>query len=381
MVTTCRHYGECGGCDFRELDYAAQLDYKTTYCRNLFASFGCTPDPIVASPRDNFFRNKMEFTVSGSLEKPVIGQRVKDRFDKVVNLEECPLFAEDCPSMLAAVRQWLSDTDTPPYDVKKQTGELRYVSLRHSKSSGGYLVTIVACLSDKAFEGARARYVELGERLSKIAQVESFYVSLNVSRSDTAVSGKLVLLKGKEFITEKINGVEYIIRPETFFQTNPGCCERLYAKVLEFLGADTEQHIYDVYCGSGGIALQLANAKRRVTGIDISPRNIEAARENCKHNKLKAEFFDQDADEFISQLKETDPWSLIVDPPRNGLTKKFIGILEASGPGQFVYVSCNPLKLREDLKKLVSYQVARIVPVDMFPHTRHIEVVAALKRK
>jgi 23S rRNA (uracil1939-C5)-methyltransferase len=382
MAAFCKHYGECGGCDFQETAYAGQLEYKSTYCRNLFASFGCPPDPIVASPLERFFRNKIELAVTGTADSPVIGQRRREHFDQVVDLSECPVFFDRLPVVLEDVRGWIKETGTEPYNLKKGTGELRYISLRHSKTHNRLMVTLVAAMSDAAFEAAQPRYQQLASRLIRHPSVQSVYVCLNAGVSDTALSGRLIHLAGSPQLIERVEGIDYIIKPGSFFQTNPACCAKLYS-VLLFCSLGLERHIYDIYCGSGGITLSLAKTGRKTTGIDLSPGNISDAKENARLNKIEAEFLCQDADEFLKGLKPEGRWSMIVDPPRGGLTNAFIDILKAeNGPKEFIYVSCNPLKLHEELKRLIPvYALTRLVPIDMFPHTHHIEVIALLKRR
>jgi 23S rRNA (uracil1939-C5)-methyltransferase len=381
MSVFCAHYGSCGGCDFQEMSYASQLEYKTTYCRNLFAFSGCVPEPIVSSPRERFFRNKMELAVTGTSSNPIIGQRRKEHFDQVVDFAECPVFSEQLAQLLGTCRSWIQETGIEPYDLKKRTGELRYIGIRHSKAYNEFLLTVSCNLAaDELF--LQARYRGLYDQLVARVPVSSLFLACNTEASDNVFSSEPRLLTGRGYIRERINGVEYIIKPQTFFQTNPACCERLYAALRE-AAAGMDGRIYDMYCGSGGITIQLAGMARQVTGIDISQRNIDDAVQNCQMNGLTADFFCQDADVFLQGLsKNDDSWSMIVDPPRNGLTGRFLTILIASGPKEFIYVSCNPLKLHEDVKKLAQvYTVSRLIPVDMFPHTRHIEMVALLKRK
>lgn len=380
MAGICKHYGECGGCDFQETAYDGQLEYKATYCRNLYASFGCAPEPIIGSPEQAGFRNKMEFVVSGTAAEPKIGQRVKARYDLVVDLAECAVFTADAVVLLEIVKQWMRESGIEPYDARNRSGELRYITLRHSKAYNEILVTVVCALEPDEL-ARHHRYRGLYERLAARLPVTSLFLACNKERSDTAFAGEPHFLSGNGYIREKVNGIDYIIKPRTFFQTNTACCERLYS-VLREASAGMEGRIYDVYCGSGGITLQLASMGRQVTGIDLSARNIEDARQNACLNGLAADFVCQDADEFLIGLKDREPWSMIVDPPRNGLTGSFMDVLIAAGPADCIYVSCNPLKLHGDLKKLSPwYAVRRIAPVDMFPHTRHIEVVAVLRRK
>lgn len=381
MAVFCKHYGSCGGCDFQEREYPAQLEYKSRYCRNLFASFGCTPEPIVGSPVQRYFRNKLELTVSGTADRPLIGQRRRERFDQVVDFCECPVFSVHLPELLEICRDWVRENGIEPYDLRRKKGELRFISLRHSKAYDEILVTVICNLEPDAL-ARHHRYRGLFDRLAARLPVRSLYLSCNKGAADNAVAGACHRLSGSGYVREKVNIIEYIVRPSTFFQTNTACCELLYSTLRE-AAAGMDGRIYDIYCGSGGIALQLAQMGRDVAGIDLSERNIEDARHNCELNGLKAEFLCRDADAFLEELGGQDARQsgMVIDPPRNGLTGEFISRLAAGGPEQWIYVSCNPLKLREDLKKLAkNYSLSRLIPVDMFPHTRHIEVICLLKR-
>ena len=376
----CPQQGVCGGCDFADQDYPSQLEYKNTYCRNLFAAFGVTAEPVIPSPQTRYFRNKMEFCVSAAADGVRIGMRQKERFDQVVDIKECPVCLEQIGPFLDTIRQWQKESATSVYDMRKRTGELRYVGIRHAKSSGELMVTISASFEQEQLEEQRNKYKILAQRLAGFG-VSSFYLCRNSIVSDTALSSEIYLVSGKDAIHERVNGISYAIRPGTFFQTNSLGCEKLYQAITR-MSESMPPTIYDMYCGSGGITLQLAKEGREVIGVDISQRNIEDAAENARLNNLEnAKFTCADADAFMAET-QLGSAGMILDPPRNGLTNKFLDALVSRGPASFIYVSCNPLKFREELKKLQpTYTLQSVVPVDMFPCTRHIEVVALLKRK
>ena len=381
MVSFCSHQGVCGGCDFADQDYPAQLEYKNTYCRNLFTAFGVTAEPVIPSPQAKYFRNKMEFCINAEQGRLHIGMRQKARFDRVVDIKDCPVCIEQSGALLEAVRQWQKESATLAYDMRTRSGELRYVSIRHAKTTGELMVIISASFELEQLESLRGKYKLLAEKLANTCGVSSFYLCRNAIVSDTALSQEIYLIHGTDAIHESVNGIVYAIRPGTFFQTNSLACEKLY-QAITHLAQEMPDPVYDMYCGSGGITLQLARQGKSVIGVDNSQRNIKDAQENAQLNKIgNAQFICADADAFMADT-QLNACGMILDPPRSGLTNKFLQALVTRGPGALVYVSCNPLKFREELKKLEpAYTLQSVVPVDMFPCTKHMEVVALLKKK
>lgn len=387
MPAVCPHFGACGGCQKQDQPYADQLAYKQTYITNLLAQFH--PQEIrgiVASPQIWHFRNKMEFAVSGTAGAPRVGLRPQQKFSSVIDIGECRVFYPQAGAVLDAVRSWVREGRIEPYDLRRRTGCLRYVGMRHSKAYDEVMVTLVAAMSCPEFERKRTMFDPVIKSLSSLERVASVYACLNTGASDEAASGEMVLLYGKPRIRERLNGIDYQIGPRSFFQTNPYCCERLY-DIIRARAGNRNGSVLDLFCGSGGISLQVAAASNRVTGIDIIEQNIEDAKENCRvHGIFHADFVCRDAQVFLSQaaadgrLREYS--CLIVDPPRQGLTKKDRKLIVESGIEQVIYVSCNPWNLVQDLKTLLeAYSLAVAEPVDMFPHTQHTETVVSLKRQ
>jgi len=383
MDNLCIHSDACGGCDFKGVSYEEQLEYKLQYCRNLFSRFKVKEfSPIIPSPDINHYRNKMEFAVSCKDSSVLLGLRQKGQFKKVVDIKECGIFFKGLGEILLFFKGWAADHKIQPYDLSKHSGEFRFVTLRHSKSNGAVMAVIACAMNKGRFESRKDDYIALANGLKNNMAVRSVYLCFNEGLADNALTDELILLDGDRHIKERVGDIDYLIGPKTFFQSNTSCCSRLYAVIKEELKSKT-QKVLDIYCGSGGISLQLAGASKKVIAVDNSEQNIEAARENAMLNNIPGvEFLCQDAEDFLADKESLKNAStIIVDPPRSGLSKKFRQALIESGIENIIYVSCNPINLRQDLILMEkAYSIEKIIPVDMFPRTRHIEAVARLRR-
>jgi 23S rRNA (uracil1939-C5)-methyltransferase len=378
----CNYFPTCGGCDFRDKTYSQQLEYKEKFCRNLLARFNVREYiPIIPSPQTDHYRHKMDFCAGVSGNNFLLGMRQKSRSTAVVDIRDCRVFFSGLGGILDIFRKWAKDHRVQAYELYKASGEFRYVSLRHSKASGKIMVTAAFALTPEDFESQKAKFQDLSDRLRGIPEIASIYFCLNKKLSDETLSDDLRLWWGEKYIREKINGLEYLSSPTIFLQSNPLACSRLYAAVKsEAAACSGEGEILDMYCGSGGITLQLAGLNAGIKAVDNSLRNIEDARENAKLNHIgNIEFICEDAEAYLAKAGHENISTLILDPPRQGLSKKTLKIVLDCGIRNIIYVSCNPLNLREDLIHLSrSYQVEKAVPVDMFPHTRHIELLVKL---
>ena len=384
---TCPHFGICGGCQQQEQPYADQLAYKQTYLRNLLAQFNPQEcHDIIPSPQIWHFRNKMEFAVSGTIGQPHVGLRPREKFSTVIDITECRIFYPQVGALLQMIREWIKECSIEPYDLRRGTGQLRYISMRHGKVYDEVMVILVVALSREQFALKQDAFDRIVKRFASVAQVASVYACLNSGASDEPLGGELVLLRGKECIRERINGIDYQISPRSFFQTNSYCCNQLYDIINVQAGAAGGQ-VLDLFCGCGGISLQVCRRAAQVTGIDIVAQNISDAQENCRANAVSnATFICMDAQQFLSETSASgilrEYSTLIVDPPRQGLTKKDRKFIVDSGIERVVYVSCNPWNLVQDLKTLLpSYALRSVQAVDMFPHTPHMEAVARLSRQ
>ena len=383
----CPHFLVCGGCQKQDQPYADQLAYKQTYLKNLLAQFH--PEEfydIVASPQIWHFRNKMEFAVSGTVDQPHVGLRPREKFSTVVDISECRIFYPQVGALLQMVREWITQYAITPYDLRSHSGQLRYISMRHGKVYDQVMVIFVVALTREEFMQKERAFAQIAKQLSSSTRVASVYVCLNSGASDEALSGELVLLHGRPYIKEKINGIDYQISPRSFFQTNSYCCEALY-EIISSQACIETCAVLDLFCGCGGISLQVCRRASQVTGIDIVRQNIDDAIENCRENAISnATFVCMDAQQFLAETSASgilrEYSTLIVDPPRQGLTKKDRKFIVDSGIKQLVYVSCNPWNLAQDLKTLLAaYTLRSVHPVDMFCHTLHTEAVVRMVRQ
>ncbi|MDP3790951.1 MAG: 23S rRNA (uracil(1939)-C(5))-methyltransferase RlmD [Candidatus Omnitrophota bacterium] len=379
MKELCKHFGICGGCDFQDVKYEEQLKAKEARLKNIFSAFTITNfESIAPSPEIFYYRNKMEYAVNNDRENIVIGLRQKKRFYRIVDLEECRIFLDGVKDIFAVFKDWMKANGIEPYQLKRHTGNIRYAAMRHSKYYNELMIIIVMASEEDSPSA-------LVDRLKSIKAVRSIYLCVNSGLSDVSIAGKTRLMHGESHIRERINNIDYLIGPGSFFQTNPYCCGELYSIIKDQVKHNGRQAL-DMCCGAGGITLQVADNFDKVVGVDISAQNIEDAITNAKINKIEnLEFICDDAQNFLLNsvaLKSAQAFStIILDPPRAGLSKKAREAVCSSGVENVVYVSCNPVNLAEDLKTLTAaYNIEKMIPVDMFPHTRHVEVVAILKR-
>ncbi|MDD5173827.1 MAG: 23S rRNA (uracil(1939)-C(5))-methyltransferase RlmD [Candidatus Omnitrophica bacterium] len=374
----CKHFGLCGGCGSQDLPYERQLIDKETRLRELFSQFNVKEfKSIIPSPEIYHYRNKMEYAVGVWDAAKVIGLREKNRFYHVVGLDECNIFNKELSGIFSVFSKWIADNNIEPYHNSKGTGLLRYLVLRHSKYYDDLMAIVVVSSDHVDLRG-------LVNEFRKLKKIRSIYLCVNDRLSDIAVAGQIRLIDGDERIKERVNGIDYSIGPESFFQTNSYCCSSLYASIKEETKGMGRSAL-DLCCGLGGITLQVADIFSDVTGVDISQRNIEDALINAKLNNIdNVNFICRDAEKYIQELavssaiKKLD--AIILDPPRAGLSKKTRIAVRDSRVRNVIYVSCNPKNLAEDLKVLTAaYDIEKMIPVDMFPHTRHVEVIAILK--
>ena len=387
----CRHFGVCGGCDLQNVEYSKQLENKQKFIAELLKDFEIeTLNNIVPSVDIWYYRNKMEFVVGKDKAKNIVaGLREKNKFYKIVDLAECKISLKEVGEILNIVKQWVKENNIEPYDLITHQGKIRYVVIRHSKNTNQLMLNFVITGTKYQFENnEQSLFLELLEGLKKFENLNSVYVSINNKVSDNAVAEELIKIYKEDFILEVVNGVKYKIYPSVFFQPNTKTAELLYDIILDEV---CEGNVMDIYCGSGGISLQLIrnNNIEKIIGVDSSKDNIAIAKANCELNNIsedKVEFVCDNAEVFLAKLWKSKFISnlstVIVDPPRPGLSKKVKGILSDIGVNRIIYVSCNPAVLKEDLKTFIKfYKIKKVIPVDMFPHTKHIEVVCVLEHR
>ena len=385
-VARCRHFGTCCGCSLQDRAYEAQLAYKK---EKVAAALNGVPDlpplSIVGAPDIWNYRNKMEFSF-GDIYPPVAGQwlklgmKPKGRWYHILDLQECFLPSPEAAPLLAAVRVWAEREKVPPYNSHKKEGELRHLVIREAKNRAERMVVLVTSTG----EVPRDSFVQA---VKSVYPATTIMIGRNAKVSDTAISDSFETLTGSGSITESLNfddgSVDYRISPLSFFQTNTKGTELLYGLLRTWTRELKAKLILDLYCGGGGIALSLAGAAGRVIGVESNPAAVADAKANAELNRLaNCEFYGSTVEFILPSLLDMKPQAAVVDPPRAGLHASAAKALVDMAPPVLFYVSCNPEALARDLMALgPRYTVDRLVCVDLFPHTEHVETVAWLTRK
>jgi 23S rRNA (uracil1939-C5)-methyltransferase len=379
----CKHYPECGGCRFQDLAYEAQAEWKERQVADALRRIGGLAEPplepILPAVERFHYRNKLEYSFTATPQGPALGFHRAGRWDEVLEVERCWLTTDLGNAIRDTVRDWAREERLEPYDQEAQTGYLRHLVVREGRNTGQALVQLVTAPGER-FE--RERLVEV---LRAFPEVRSIHWAVNDSPAEvTNLPTKL--LWGDEAIEEQLCGLRFRVRPGAFLQTNTAMAERLYQLAGEYAGLTGAETVYDLYCGIGTIGLAMAGKALTVWGVEVSEESVACALENADLNGItNAAFFAGNVGQVLEDLRERagEPDVVVVDPPRAGLAGKALRRVGRLGVRRLVYVSCNPTTLAGDVKALVGehgYELARARPVDMFPHTPHVETVALLQR-
>jgi 23S rRNA (uracil1939-C5)-methyltransferase len=379
----CAHYPVCGGCRFQDLEYAVQAAAKEDQVRDALKRIGGIAEPplepILPAESPFFYRNKMEYSFTQTPEGPALGFHKAGRWDEVLEIEKCWLTTDLGNSIRNAVRDWAREENLVAYDQSEHTGYLRHLVVREGRNTGQALVVLVTGPGEK-FE--RGYFVEV---LTRFPEVRSIHWAVNDTPSEVT-NLPSTLLWGDDAIEEQVLGLRFRVRPNAFLQTNTEMAEKLYEIAIEYAGLTGTETVYDLYCGTGTIGIAMARNALTVWGVEISEESVACALENLELNSIgNAAFFAGNVGQSLEELAERagSPDVVVVDPPRAGLAGKALKRTGALGADRIVYVSCNPTTLASDVKVLraeYGYELARVRPVDMFPHTPHVEAVALLTR-
>jgi 23S rRNA (uracil1939-C5)-methyltransferase len=379
----CAHYPACGGCRFQDLDYAAQAAAKEDQVRDALKRIGGIAgpplEPIVPAASPFFYRNKLEYSFTQTPAGPALGFHKAGRWDEVLEVEKCWLTTDLGNAIRNAVRDWAREENLVAYDQADQTGYLRHLVVREGRNTGQALVMLVTAPGEK-FE--RGYFVEV---LNRFPEVRSIHWAVNDTPSEVTNLPSTVLW-GEDAIEEELLGLRFRVRPNAFLQTNTEMAEKLYGLAIEYAALTGSETVYDLYCGTGTIGISMARNALTVWGVEISEESVACALENLELNSIgNAAFFAGNVGQSLEELAERAgrPDVIVVDPPRAGLAGKALKRTGALGADRIVYVSCNPTTLASDVKVLCAengYELARVRPVDMFPHTPHVEAVALLTR-
>ena len=394
----CKHFGVCGGCKWQMLPYDKQLEFKQQEAEQILKRIGKTDlppiSPILGSEDTIYYRNKLEFTFSTKryltnqeikADKPIdqqtaLGYHAPGIFDKIVDIEECYLMNPVNNTIRNTIRSFAKVNNYSYYDIKGHFGWLRNIIIRYSRT-GQLMVNIVIANENKADITNLCDHI-----LETIPGIESLLYTINQKWNDSIFDLTPQLYYGKGFIIDQIQDLKFKISPKSFFQTNTKQAEQLYRIAREFAGLSGVEVVYDLYCGTGSIGIFMAAEAKKIIGVDIIPEAIEDAKENAQLNNIThAKFFSGDVihictNEFFEVHGRPD--IIISDPPRAGMHEKLISKILDIQAKKIVYVSCNVATQARDIQLLSGkYFVEKIQPVDMFPHTHHIECVVLLRLK
>jgi 23S rRNA (uracil1939-C5)-methyltransferase len=378
----CDHYPACGGCRFQDLDYEAQIEAKESQVREALVRIGGIAEPplepIVSAESVFRYRNKLEYSFTPTPSGPALGFHKAGRWDEVLDIVDCWLTTDLGNRIREAARSWARDSGLEAYDQAKGTGFLRHLVYREGRNTGQVLLQLVTAPGDFDRDGFVAA-------MRRFPEVRSIHHAVN-HRPAEVTNLPTTLLWGGDAIEEELSGLRFRVRPNAFLQTNTGMAERLYGLAVEAAGLTGEETVWDLYCGIGTIGLTMAGKALTVWGVDVSEESIACALENADLNGItNSAFFAGDVGQAIEELRDRsgNPDVVVVDPPRAGLTNKAVRRLGRIGAPRIVYVSCNPTTLAGNLKLLRDdwgYELERATPVDMFPHTPHVECVSLLER-
>ena len=398
LTPFCSHFGVCGGCKWQMLPYEKQLQYKQQEAEQNLKRIGKVDlppiMPIIGSADTIHYRNKLEFTFSNKRflttdeisdsgvvpQQDALGYHVPRIFDKVIDIHTCYLMDDVNNSIRNTIRDFAKKQQYTFYDIREHSGWLRNIIVRYC-STGELMVNI--CLN---YEEENDRKALLDHLLKEVPSITTLLYTINPKWNDSIYDLTPQVYFGKGFVTEKLEDFEFIISPKSFFQTNTKQAEKLYTVTRDFAGLTGNEIVYDLYCGTGSIGIFVSKLAKKVIGVEVIEDAVEDARKNAANNNVNhAHFFAGDVikicnDDFFAEHGRPDV--IITDPPRAGMHEKLVlKLLDMAAP-RIVYVSCNTATQARDLQLLSEkYTVEKVQPVDMFPHTHHIECVVLLKLK
>jgi len=398
IEAVCEHFGICGGCKWQILPYSEQIRYKQKQVVDNLTRIGKIElpevSPILGSAKTEFYRNKLEFTFSNKRWRTneeiaegkvfetmnAVGFHIPGQFDKVLDINKCLLQTEDSNEIRNEVRRYALEKELTFFDLRSQEGFLRTMMVR-TTSTGELMVIMVFFYEDKETQDALLKHIA-----DRFPQITSLLYIINSKANDTITDQEVLVFKGNECIYEEMEGLKFKIGPKSFYQTNSEQAYELYKIARNFAGLTGNELVYDLYTGTGTIANFVAHQAKQVIGIEYVPEAIEDASVNSKLNSIdNTLFYAGDMKDILNAAfieKHGKPDVIITDPPRAGMHEDVIKAILFAEPKRIVYVSCNPATQARDLTLLdVSYKVTAIQPVDMFPHTHHVENVVLLEKR
>ncbi len=403
----CKYFGICGGCKIQNYEYDSQIKFKTNVVKNAFERIGgfknlFIPEAI-KSDEVFFYRNKMEFSFSDDewmFNPPLIesyspeqqelhkehfalGLHVPGFHSKIINIQKCFLQSEASNGILNFTREFFKSRNISVYSTKTQTGFLRFLIIRQSKNTNDMMINIITFDYNKELIEEYSRLLR-----NKFSRITTIINSLSQKKAQIAVGESEYILFGKGAIAEKLktnygSTFEFNISPQSFFQTNTLQAEKIFNILINFGNFNKSDNVLDLYCGTGSISIFISGLIKKVTGVELSADSVADASSNASLNKIEnANFVCSDIKDFLEGFNKLKDFNkLILDPPRAGLHPKICDILSTATFEKIIYISCNPHSQARDLQIICSkgeYIIENIQPVDMFPHTYHVENIVSL---
>jgi len=382
---SCKHFNLCGGCTYQTVPYMNQLEIKAKQVKNILDEI-LTENyeflPIVPSPKKTGYRNKMEFSFGDEIkEGPLtLGMHRKNSFHSIINTYECQIVDEDFRQILCQILEYFRGNSQTYYHKTTNIGFLRYLLVRKAEKTGEILINLITTSQSTLNE---KEFVELILAMNLEGKVKCIAHSIFDGVADAAKADSMKVLYGNDQITEELLGLKFNISSFSFFQTNSLGAEKLYLIVRDFIGNTKDKVIFDLYSGTGTIGQILASAAKKVIGIEIVEEAVEKANENAKLNNLNnCTFIAGDVLKKIDELND-NPDIIVLDPPREGIHPKAIQKIIDYKPETFIYISCKPTSLKNDLPFFLDngYKVTKVQCVDLFPQSPHVECVIGMQRK
>ncbi len=378
---------QCGGCQIQELSYEVQLAFKEKKVQNNLERIGkVTPSEyemctIIGMEEPYHYRNKAQFPVGADKEGNIITGFYAGRTHSIIPCDDCAIGDSVNKTILEIIKCHMRKHGIKPYNEESHTGLVRHILIRRGFTTGEIMVCIV--INGMEFKAGS----ELVSELIAIDGMKSISLNINREKSNVIMGNMVIDLYGDGYITDYIGDVQFRISPLSFYQVNPVQTKELYGKALEFAGLTGNETVWDMYCGVGTISLFLAKAARKVYGVEIVPEAIDDARKNAKINGIEnAEFFVGKAEEIVPKMYNEYGLGadvVVVDPPRKGCDEKLLKTIVDMNPEKVVYVSCDSATLARDVRILgeYGYKLQKVQPVDMFPHSFHVETVVLLSQQ
>lgn len=382
----CPLHRRCGGCQIQALSYEKQLEYKEQKVREDLIRIGGFADPpvfqVLGMDEPYHYRNKAQFPFGRDREGRIVTGFYAGRTHTIVPGTECAIGVPENKQILELILDFMEKHGIAPYDETTGKGLLRHALIRKGFATGELMVCLV--INGRSFPHVE----ELADRLFEIPGMTSFSLNVNQKNTNVILGEEVIPVRGQTYITDRIGGVSYQISPLSFYQVNPVQTEKLYRTALEYAGLTGGETVWELYCGIGTISLFLARGAGQVYGVEVVPQAVEDARRNADLNGItNVVFYLGKAEEVLPEKYEKDGIRadvIVVDPPRKGCDSACLETMLRMEPERIVYVSCDPATLARDLKILCAdgrYELSKVQPVDMFPHTAGIENVAQLFRR